>query len=366
VNKVGGERPENRSPRRGIRRQVVQIAVSVALIVVVFVAVLPEVADFDQVWAAIRGMTSIELVSLGLAGAWNLVTGWFVPMASLPGLSLPKAMLLVQSSTAVANTVPAGSAVAVGLSASMLRSWGFRRSIVTLSLVITGIWDNLTKLALPVAALTGLLIEGEDSGPLVTAALLGAVALVAAVIVFALMLRSEQAAAQIGVFSERAASFFLRLVRRPPATGWDIATTRFRSKTIGLLRARWLALTAASLASHLSLYVVLLLALRHVGASEDDVGWAEVLAVFAFVRLLSAIPLTPGGLGVVELALTAGLVGAGGPRAEVVAAILVYRGLTYLVPVPLGALTYLGWRQTVNRSAIDRPEIAVQEQHGSG
>ena len=49
MNKVGGEPPEDRSPRRRIRRQIVQIAVSVALVVVVFVAVLPEVADFDQV-----------------------------------------------------------------------------------------------------------------------------------------------------------------------------------------------------------------------------------------------------------------------------------------------------------------------------
>ena len=58
--------------------------------------------------------------------------------------------------------------------------------------------------------------------------------------------------------------------------------------------------------SHLSLYLVLLLALRHIGVSNDDVDWAEVLAVFAFARLVTAIPLTPVGIGVVELALVAG------------------------------------------------------------
>ena len=134
-----------------------------------------------------------------------------------------------------------------------------------------------------------------------------------------------------------------------------MATTRFRTKTVGLLRTRWLSLTMAILVSHLSLFVVLLLALRATGVSEGAVGWAEVLAVFAFVRLLSAVPLTPGGLGVVELALTAGLVSAGGDRAEVVAAILVYRGLTYLMPVPFGALTYLAWRRTT----VGRPAAAV-------
>lgn len=99
-----------------------------------------------------------------------------------------------------------------------------------------------------------------------------------------------------------------------------------------------------------------MLALRHVGVSEREVGWAEVLAVFAFVRLVSAIPITPGGFGVVELALTAGLVAADGPRAEVVAAILVYRALTYLLPVPLGVLRYGRWRRT----AVHLPAPALE------
>jgi uncharacterized membrane protein YbhN (UPF0104 family) len=56
--------------------------------------------------------------------------------------------------------------------------------------------------------------------------------------------------------------------------------------------------------------VVLLVCLRDVGVSNAQVGWAEVLAVFAFARLVTAIPITPGGAGLVEAALIAGLVGA--------------------------------------------------------
>ena len=40
----------------------------------------------------------------------------------------------------------------------------------------------------------------------------------------------------------------------------------------------------------------------------------EVVASFAFVRLISAIPITPGGLGVVELGLTAALASGAGRR----------------------------------------------------
>jgi uncharacterized protein (TIRG00374 family) len=99
----------------------------------------------------------------------------------------------------------------------------------------------------------------------------------------------------------------------------------------------------------LSLFLVLLLALRHVGVSQRQVGWIEALAGFAFVRLLSAFPITPGGLGVVELGLAAVLVVAGGDKAQVVAAVLVFRALTFLLPLPLGALTYWWWRRAERR-----------------
>ena len=109
-------------------------------------------------------------------------------------------------------------------------------------------------------------------------------------------------------------------------------------------------ITAATIISHISLYLVLLVALRDVGVSNDEVSWAKVLAAFAFVRLLSAVPVTPGGLGVVELGLTAAL-GSGLPDAaknQVAAAVLVYRFLTWFAPVPLGIVAWLFWRS--NRS----------------
>ena len=90
---------------------------------------------------------------------------------------------------------------------------------------------------------------------------------------------------------------------------------KFRNRTIDLVSHRWISITVWSLVSHLSLYAVLLVALRDVGVSDAEVGWAEVLAVFAFARLVTAIPITPGGAGLVEGALIGGLIGAGGDEA---------------------------------------------------
>jgi uncharacterized protein (TIRG00374 family) len=134
-------------------------------------------------------------------------------------------------------------------------------------------------------------------------------------------------------------------VKRPPVAGWELATVKFRTRTLDLVEHRWIAITATTLVSHLSLYLVLLVTLRHVGVSNDEVSWAQVLAVFAFARLATAIPLTPGGAGVVEAVLIGGLVTAGGAKPQVVAAVLVYRALTWLLPIPIGVVCFLWWRR---------------------
>jgi uncharacterized membrane protein YbhN (UPF0104 family) len=169
--------------------------------------------------------------------------------------------------------------------------------------------------------------------------------LLGAIVLFTLTLRSDRLARAIGNGAAAAATWLRARVRRPPVGDWGEVAVHFRHDTIGLVRMRWMRLSFTTVVSQLSLYAVLLLALRNLGVSDDQVGWAEVLAAFAFVRLLSALPITPGGLGVVELGLVAALVAAGGHRPQVVAAVLVYRALTYLAPVPLGVIGYVVWRR---------------------
>jgi uncharacterized membrane protein YbhN (UPF0104 family) len=57
-------------------------------------------------------------------------------------------------------------------------------------------------------------------------------------------------------------------------------------------------ITAATLVSHLSLYLVLLACLRAVGVSDAEVSWAQVLVVFAVMRLITIVPYTPATPGV--------------------------------------------------------------------
>ena len=128
-------------------------------------------------------------------------------------------------------------------------------------------------------------------------------------------------------------------------------------------------LTVSTVVSHVSLYIVLLVTLRHVGVGEDVLSWIQILAVFAFIRLVSALPVTPGGVGVVELGLTVGLqvaadftgVSESLFEARIAAAVLVFRAITFLLPVPLGAISYAIWR--TNRSWRRPP---VDDEEGGG
>ncbi|MEA2460734.1 MAG: putative heme transporter, partial [Actinomycetota bacterium] len=326
-------------------RRLIQGLFSAVVVIAIFFYALPKVADFSEVWKSIRDMTPLELGTLALAALWNIVTYWFVIVSSLPGSNVWQAMKVNQASTAVSNTLPAGGALGLGVTYGMFSGYGFTRSEISLSILVSGIWNNFVKLGMPIVALAALAVTGTASAGRVTAAIIGLIVLVVAIFMFAMTLRSDRLAAKVGGALGRVGSFFRKLLHKAPTQGWDKSAVRFRGQTVTLLHRRWISLTVATLVSHFSLFFVLLLALRHVGVSNSEVSWAEALAAFAFVRLISALPITPGGLGVVELGLTAALVTAGGDEAAVVAAVLVYRALTYLLPIPIGALMYLKWQR---------------------
>jgi uncharacterized membrane protein YbhN (UPF0104 family) len=365
------EKPTGKAARKKRIWRIVQIAFSVVLVVAIFVYAIPKLADYSAVWTTITAMTWLEITTLVAATIFNLFTYWWQNMASLPGLRTPQAAVCNQTTTTVADTVPAGGYIALGLTYGIYRSWGFSNGAITLSILVTGVWNIFMKLGLPIIALAALAVTGAATASLLTAAAVGVAFLVAGVVLFALILWKESLARSIGSFFSRVVNKVLGVVRKGPVDDWGKAAVRFRKNSIELVRKRWGILTFTTVLSHLALYFILLLALRHVGVSEEEISWAQVLGVFAFGRLLTAVPLTPGGLGVIELSYIGGLILAGRDhadvspdvfRAQVAAAVLVFRLLTYGVQIPLGGFTYVIWR--TNKSWRREPpadELATDE-----
>ena len=332
--------------RRKRLKQIAGIVVSVAIVVAIFAYAIPKFADYGDVWEAFSSLTPLELWSLVAVMVFNLLTYWLANMAALPGLRLWPAAVVTQTTTSIANTLPGGGAIAIGLTYTILRSWGFTGTDVALYVGVTGIWNIFTKLSLPVLSIAVLAIVGGSSAAYVVAAVVGVGVLAVAVAMLAGVFASERLARRVGDRLGAVASFLTRLVRRAPVADGGDRAIRFRRDTIGLVRHRWIRLTATTVLSHLALYLVLLLSLRHMGVSEHELGAAEVFAVFAFSRLLSALPLTPGGAGIIDLGYIGGLVAFAGEadRAAIVAAVLLFRVLTYGIQIPLGGFTYVIWR----------------------
>ena len=78
------------------------------------------------------------------------------------------------------------------------------------------------------------------------------------------------------------------------------------------------------------------LCLRAVGISFADLPLSEAFLGWAIGRVITSLPLTPGGIGVVELGMIGTLVGFGASHAHVVAAVLLYRGLIVLPTLVIG------------------------------
>ncbi len=320
-------------------------AVGVAVVVAIFGFALPRIADYRDVIDIVSTLTLWEVVALAVATLWNVVT--FAPpwRTALPGLGLWRALVMTQASTAAASALPGGEAVGLGLGFGMLRGWGFRSGAIAAATAVVTAMNMLAKVLLPLVALVGLLVTGRQGGLLGLLTVIGVGVLG---LLLGLAIAAFRTDASTRVFAARLERWRSRIpiLRRRASSGTlPERLSHFRSETFGLLRQRWFPLLAWTLIGHLSVFVVLFVALRAVGVPADEVDLVEAFAAWALTRLLTAIPITPGGLGIVELGLTGALVAAGGSSDNVVAAVLLYRLLTWLPPVVLGAAAALLWRR---------------------
>jgi uncharacterized membrane protein YbhN (UPF0104 family) len=332
-------------PRRGYK--VLRAAAPAVLVAATFGFALPHLASYHSVWASMHAMTWPQALLVAAAAAVSMVSYWFIIFSVLPSIRLRQAAVVNLSCNAVANTLPAGGAFALGVSWAMLSSWGVSTADYVLYTLVSGIWNILARLGLPVLALAVLVTVSRPSAGPITAAAVGLALLAAAAAGLRLLLRSEPFAVRAGQTLQRMLAFGCQLVRRrPPHCDVPGSLLGFRDRAADLLAARGWRITAAMVASQLALWLVLLACLRATGLSQAQVPWQTSLAAFAFVGLLTALPITPGGVGITELGLVGVLATGTGysAAAQVTAAVLLYRAVTYLPPIPLGAAAYLVWR----------------------
>jgi putative heme transporter len=330
-----------RRPRRALLRS----ALGVALAVLVFALVVPRIASYGSVAHRLGHISTEWTVALAAAALLDVLTAALPWLAVLPQLSFFNALGFTQASTALTLVLPGGAPLGMAISFGFLRRLRVSRGQAAFAVALTGIWSQATIFVYPLVGALLVFATGDLSPS--TAAIAAASGLAGALLVglAVLALRSPGFARRLGDAAARVARWFARRLRREPPKWSGDTFARFREERVVLFRRQWPALTAATLANQLTAFLVFEFSLRAVGISYASLSWSESFLAWAIGRVISSLPLTPGGIGVVELGLIGTLVGFGAPHAHVVAAVLLYRALIIVPTLIVGAAGLLVLRR---------------------
>lgn len=331
-----------RSPRRVVLVVLALVAVAVTVRVLAnsageLSAAADQLVRVAPAWvASAMAAEGLSYLSYGVAQRALLRGG-----GARVGLA-PVAALSV-AGQAAANCVPGGLGVSAVVTYRQLRRRGVGDSLCGVVLLVTSVL-YVTALAL-LAVLGVQLAGGQTAVPGLQAVGAGVVVAVAVVIGLLVALRRR--------------SLRSRLLARL-AGGLDALGRRFRSRRpwggpvrrlsrvslpAGALASASLALTACWVADGLCLA----LSFYAVGASPP---WRGLLLSYCAAQLAATLPITPGGLGVVEGSLTLALVAFGGEQDSTLAAVLLYRLVSFWGIIPAGGLCYLLVRRTGGRQPV--------------
>ncbi|SOC55553.1 lysylphosphatidylglycerol synthase transmembrane domain-containing protein [Ornithinimicrobium cerasi] len=321
-------------------KDAVQSVLGLLVAGVLIAVVLPTVLETS--WAEIGAQLSQVRVLPALAMALLLVGGLFsytwVLTGSLPGLTHVQGLKANAVSSLVANLLPFGAAVGFATHFLMYRSWGFRGRAISSALLVTGLWNLLARVALPVLGCLVLVAGPVDAPTIVVrgAFLAGAVG-TAVLLVAGLMVFSDTVAGRVVTVVERVSGWLGRGTRLRRV---EHLVTDQRRRVESVVRAGGWEMTLGMTGQFVMLFGLYWFAARAVGL---DLPVAELLAAYAFRQLLTAVAVTPGGLGITEVGTAGLLVLLGGSPGAASATALLYAIYAHLLVVPFGLAALLAW-----------------------
>ncbi|HEX3087540.1 MAG TPA: lysylphosphatidylglycerol synthase transmembrane domain-containing protein [Ilumatobacteraceae bacterium] len=249
------------------------------------------------------------------------------------------------STKALSSIVPGGSAAGSALAYRLMTLSGVNGPDAGFALATAGLGSAVVlNLIFWIALMISIPIRGVNPG-YASAAIAGIVLmLIAGAIIFGLMegqTRAERivrwGARKLRMNEDRTAAGLRHIGARLE----DLASDRkLLARVLGWAAANWLLDAAA-------LWVFL----RAFGASTD---FDALVVAFGLVNVLAVIPITPGGLGVIDTALPIALVGFGLPTSTAVLGSATYRLAQYFFPILLGGVLYASLR--VGPWSIERRE----------
>jgi uncharacterized protein (TIRG00374 family) len=339
--------------RRPAVRWIVHVVLFIALAVGVF-GLLPRLGGLTRDAAELRHARPAFVVAAVVAQALSLACYALLyrrVLASL-GARLPfwVAVRVTMASFLVSHVTPFGSATGTLLNVSTLEARGIAASTTSEAIGLTSLTSTIALIALFGAGFAATAGRHLSSSYLMVAGI--ALGLVVLVLALALLVGAHPGIA------ERAGRRAARLARRVrpgidpekvAQTSRQLATLA-RSALTGRAFAASFGFASADLLFDLASLDLMFLAVRY------QPGFGPLAIAYAVANIASALPVTPGGLGVVEVTLVAITVGFGAPRPTAVLAVVGYRIVNYWLPLVPGTVAYLRLRlSSVKAGRADPP-----------
>jgi len=325
------------APSRGV---MVKRIVILSLLAICVYVLGPSVLSTLDAWPQVTQISWLWLIAMGAAQiAANACLIWLqaLAMRSTHWFAITTAEL---SGGAVSRALPGGGAAAAGVQYSMLVRADIPAPAVASGLTAASLLTLATVFVLPVVSVPVLIAGGTIPNGLADAAWLGLAIFAVMVGVGWWVLGSDRPLIAAGHAVER----IVTRVRpkRPLAPGLPERLIAERDAVLRALGSQALYAIVASLGRWLFDYLTLLAALTAVGANPNAV---LVLLAYAISQMLASVPITPGGLGIVEAGLVATLALAGISGADAVVATFAYRLFSYWLPMPIGLGSWILFRR---------------------
>ena len=350
-----------RAVRSGSRFTIIKRIVILGITALGLYVVWPSLAKVFSAGPMLATVNPLWGIPIVLAEAASFMCIWGLLRLALdakPWFPVATAQL---AGNAVSRVVPGGAAAGGAMQFDMLRQAGVATTRAATSVTAVSLISTATLLGLPVISIIVIVVTGAPvERNLFRVGSIAVLACGAALAGGAVLLFADRPLEWLGGLVQRLRNRLLK--RRAPVTDLPARLVEERDLVRRVLGASWWKALLYSAGNWLLDLTALLVALAAVGAEPRA---SVVLLAYVVAAFLGMIPITPGGLGFVELGLvgTLGLAGIGTDQA--VLATLVYRLASYWMPIPTGAVAYLLHGRRYGRMRPDELE-AVQLEAETG
>ncbi|MFN3216807.1 MAG: YbhN family protein [Acidimicrobiales bacterium] len=301
-----------------------------------------------EVFSSWDRVSSLQPGWLALVAACQVVSFWFVWALQRLVLRTDAWFAVVTSQlagNAAGRVIPGAAATGAAVQFRLLRSAGVSTANATSGLAAAGLLQLGTTLAMPLVALPALVFGAPAPRSLLNAALFGGALFIALFVLVAVVFTGDGVLSAVGAAIDAARRRLPRVAAPVKATAEVLLRERDSLRTS--LGTAWLRAAGYSVGRALFDYLTLLMAIAALGA---DARPSLVLLAFTASSLLGMVPVTPGGLGFVEAGLTGTLALAGVSAGDAVGAVLLYRLVSFWLPIPIGFVAGVVHRRRFGRT----------------